>query len=57
MANSKTYAPEIIKVEKDVDQVACDGGGGTLGHPIVWYSFDDQDIVECGYCDRMFIKK
>ena len=50
-------SPEIIKVAADADQVACDGGGGALGHPIVWYSFDGKDKIECGYCDRVFVKK
>ena len=49
--------PETIKVDADADQVSCDGGGGPLGHPVVWYSFDGQDEVECLYCDRVFIKK
>lgn len=48
--------PEIIKVAKDVDQVACDGGHPSLGHPITYYTFDDADIIECGYCDRQFTK-
>lgn len=50
-------AAEVIKVDKDVDRVSCDGGGGPLGHPVVWYSFDGQNEVECGYCDRIFKKK
>lgn len=49
--------PEIILVENSADQVSCDGGGGALGHPKVWYSFDGKDVVECGYCDRVFAKK
>ena len=48
--------PEIIKIEKDADEVMCDGGGGALGHPKVWYTFDKQSEVDCGYCDRKFIK-
>lgn len=48
--------PEIITVDADADEVMCDGGGGALGHPMVWYTFDKQDKVECGYCDRMFVK-
>lgn len=48
--------PEIIVVEDDADGVKCDGGNGALGHPVVWYSFDGQDSVECGYCDRLFVK-
>lgn len=50
-------APEKIKVDNKADQVSCDGGGGALGHPVVWYSFDGQEQVECGYCDRLFVKK
>ena len=49
--------PEIITVDADADQVMCDGGGGVLGHPNVWYTFDRQDKVECGYCDRLFVKE
>lgn len=50
-------APEIIEVPAHTDEVKCDGGGGALGHPVVWYSFDGTDRVECGYCDRLFLKK
>lgn len=49
--------PEIIIVENDVDRVVCNGGHGVLGHPEVYYTFDRQDRVECGYCDRMFVKE
>ena len=48
-------APETIEVETEV--VACDGGGGALGHPKVWYDMGERDFVECGYCDRRFILK
>ena len=48
--------PEVIVVSADSDEVACDGGGGALGHPKVWYSFSGQNEVECGYCDRKFVK-
>ena len=54
---SKTLESEIITVPSDTDEVFCDGGGGTLGHPVVWYVFDGQKSVECGYCDRAFVKK
>jgi uncharacterized Zn-finger protein len=48
--------PETILIDDDIDEVSCDGGGGALGHPKVWYTFDGQDSVECGYCDRLFLK-
>lgn len=48
--------PETIVIDNDADEVCCDGGGGALGHPKVWYTLDSQDSAECGYCDRRFIK-
>ena len=54
MTDYKT--PEKITVDHHADGVSCDGGGGALGHPKVWYGFDGQDSVECGYCDRLFVK-
>jgi len=48
--------PEIIKVPQGTDQVACDGGNPALGHPLTYYTFDGADYVECGYCDRRFVK-
>lgn len=49
--------PEVIMVPADADEVSCDGGGGALGHPKVWYTLDGLAMVECGYCDRQFIKQ
>lgn len=54
-ASIPANTPEIIVVSDDTDEVSCDGGGGPLGHPKVWYVFD-HDSVECGYCDRLFLK-
>jgi uncharacterized Zn-finger protein len=44
--------PETIYVA--TRSVACNGNGGALGHPIVWYSLEDGE-AECGYCDRRFV--
>ena len=44
--------PEVIYVKER--RVACNGGGGALGHPKVWYSLEDGE-AECGYCDGKFI--
>lgn len=51
-APTSTQAPETVYVDRT--RVSCDGGGGALGHPLVWYSLDDGDAA-CGYCDRKFI--
>lgn len=45
--------PEVITVASR--RVKCDGGGGALGHPVVFYEMGEEDFVECGYCDRRFV--
>lgn len=50
-------APETIEVDPHADEVRCDGGGGVLGHPLVWYAFAGASTVSCGYCDRHFLKR
>ncbi len=52
---TKSKHPEILLVPQEMDKVACDGGGA-LGHPKVWYTFNDHDQVVCRYCDRLFTK-
>ena len=48
-------APE--SVETDQTRVACDGGGGALGHPKVFLEMGDEHFVECPYCDKRFVLK
>jgi uncharacterized Zn-finger protein len=48
-------APEIV--ETDHTRVACDGGGGALGHPRVYLEMGDETSVECPYCDKRFVLK
>lgn len=50
-------SPETIFIAPDADGVSCDGGGGALGHPKVWYAFNGQNSVRCHYCDRLFVKE
>ena len=47
---------EIVQVEDNTQTVGCDGGGGALGHPLVYLTFDDGDVVDCYYCSRQFAK-
>lgn len=35
-------------------RVKCDGGGGAMGHPVVFYDMGEENFVECLYCDRRF---
>jgi uncharacterized Zn-finger protein len=46
-------APEVIAVTSK--RLKCDGGGGALGHPVVFYDMGEADFVECLYCDRRFV--
>lgn len=39
-------------------EVACDGGGGALGHPRVFLHIDqDQGHITCPYCSRKYVLK
>ena len=48
-----TPAPEVIVVDKH--RIACDGGGGALGHPKVYLEMGQGKDVECPYCDRKYV--
>jgi uncharacterized Zn-finger protein len=43
---------EVITV--DTDRVACDGGGGALGHPKVYLNLGPEGHVEFPYCSRLY---
>ena len=43
---------EIIHVDDTV--VACDGGGGALGHPRVFLRIVDREAM-CPYCSRLYL--
>ena len=42
-------------IEVSTHTVACDGGGGALGHPKVYYDLHTHGFIDCGYCDRRFV--
>jgi uncharacterized Zn-finger protein len=46
---------EVIEISNP--KVACDGGGGALGHPRVFLHVDPDkgDSVVCGYCSRTYV--
>ena len=44
---------ETIIVE--TDRVACDGGGGALGHPKVYLNLGEEKRIECPYCSRLYV--
>ena len=54
---SKKVEENIIKVSPETETICCDGGQDGLGHPAVYYSFDNQDKVVCGYCGKIYVKE
>ena len=52
LEQSTTSDQDVIFTDKH--RVSCDGGGGALGHPLVWYSLDEGEAI-CGYCGRKFV--
>ncbi|NCW30784.1 MAG: zinc-finger domain-containing protein [Alphaproteobacteria bacterium] len=36
-------------------RVACNGGGGALGHPQVWLTLGTGGKVTCPYCSCVFV--
>jgi len=46
---------ETIYVDSSV--VACNGGGGPLGHPRVYLNLGPENKIECPYCSRLFIMR
>jgi uncharacterized Zn-finger protein len=49
----KMKPAEIIHVETAT--VGCDGGGGALGHPLVYLAIGHSGETDCPYCGRHFI--
>ena len=47
--------PETIEV--DDTRVACDGIGGSLGHPKVYLNLAKDGQIECPYCGKRFVLK
>jgi len=48
---------EIITVKQNIETIYCDGGNNELGHPRVYYAFDDKKEIICGYCNKKYIKE
>lgn len=50
--NDVIQPPETIECK--TRNVSCDGGGGVLGHPLVYLNMGENSSVECPYCGRRF---
>ncbi|WP_144184479.1 zinc-finger domain-containing protein [Elioraea rosea] len=51
-AGQAAFVAETITVTDTT--VACDGGGGALGHPRVFLKLVDGRVV-CPYCSRTYV--
>lgn len=49
----ETLPVETLHVATEV--VGCDGGGGALGHPLVYLNVGKEGRIDCSYCGRRFI--
>ena len=43
------------RIEVKTATVGCDGGGGALGHPLVYLKIGDSREIVCPYCSRQFV--
>ncbi len=47
------------RIEVKTDTVGCDGGGGALGHPMVYLKIggekDGGGAITCPYCSRRYV--
>ena len=55
-ATVTTKPREIKIVQDDTTEVGCDGGGGALGHPLIYLRFEQRRHVDCYYCGQRFAK-
>ena len=47
---------KIIEVKAETETICCDGGQDSLGHPAVYYTFDDKNEITCSYCGKVYKK-
>ncbi len=55
MTHAPTF-PVTETLQVDTLDVACDGGGGALGHPLVYLHIKaDKGAIVCPYCSRKYV--
>lgn len=42
-------------IEVTTKRIACDGGGGALGHPKVYLEMGEKTEITCPYCSRHYV--
>ena len=53
---AKVVEQDVKKVSLETETISCDGGQDGLGHPAVYYSFDQSNKIVCSYCGLTFIR-
>ena len=48
---------EIEKVSSNTETICCEGDQDSLGHPAVYYTFNQSNQIVCGYCGKTYIKE
>ncbi len=48
---------DVLIVDRKTQTISCDGGEDGLGHPAVYYTFNNENKIVCGYCGKIFIKE
>ncbi len=43
------------QIEVKTATVGCDGGGGALGHPMVYLKIGGEGEIVCPYCSRHYV--
>lgn len=37
--------------------IKCDGGAGSLGHPVIYLNLGKEGKVVCPYCSKCFVRE
>ena len=47
---------DAVKVDSNTETICCDGDQDGLGHPAVYYTFNDKNKIVCSYCSKTFVR-
>lgn len=60
MPTPMEYIAMVPPIEVDAATAMCDGGGGQMGHPVIYLQLnriDPHEPATCKYCGLRFIQK
>ena len=52
----KVVEQDVEKVSLETETICCEGGEDGLGHPAVYYTFNNENKIVCGYCGKTYIR-